>query len=81
MNETKIIPTNLKIINKTINSFTINKTFYAINQNIELIKQICQNKELDDQGQSLGTLIGKIIEDSIQTLPESKQNPAVFKQL
>jgi hypothetical protein len=81
MNETKIIPTNLKVINKKINSFTINKTQHAINQNIELIKQICHNMELGYQGQSLGTLIGKIIEETIQILPKSNHYPAVFKHI
>ncbi len=54
---------------------------YTINQNMELIKQICHNMELDYQGQSLGTLISKVIEEIIQTLPKSSHISAVFKHL
>jgi hypothetical protein len=37
--------------------------------------------ELDYQGQSLGALISKIIEETIQSLPKGNHDPAVFKQL
>ena len=37
--------------------------------------------ELDYQEQSLGSLIGNIIEDTIETLNKSSHNPSVFKHL
>ena len=81
INETKIIPTNIKMTNKKLNSFIVDNTQYAINQHIELTKQITNNMGLDYEGQSLGTLIGKIIEDTIKLLPKSNHNPNVYKQL
>jgi hypothetical protein len=81
INETKIIPSNLKMTNKKITSFNIQKTQYAINQNIELTRQIALNMEIPYEGQSLGNLIGKIIENTIKHLPKSSHNPNVFKSL
>jgi len=81
LNETKVIPTDIKMTNKKINSFVVDNTQYAINQNIELTKQIAENMGLEYEGQSLGVLIGKIIDDTIKHLPKSNHNPNVFKQL
>jgi hypothetical protein len=81
INETKIIPSNIKMTNKKITSFNIQKTQYAINQNIELTRQIALNMEVLYEGQSLGNLIGKIIEETIKHLPKSNHNPNVFKSL
>lgn len=81
LNETKTIPNEIKMYNKKISSFVINNTQYTINQNIALTKLITENMGLKYEGQSLGNLIGKIIDETIKHLPKSNHNPNVFNQL
>lgn len=48
LNETKIIPTNMRMSIGNLYSFVINETQYTVNQHIELTKQITQNMEIDN---------------------------------
>jgi len=80
INDNKI-PSNIKMIDKNINSFNWKNNQYSINQNVELTKELTETMGIEYNGQSLGGLIGKIIEETIKVLPKSSHNPEVFNNL
>lgn len=81
MNETKTIPSSIQMVNKKVQSFNCKGIKYAINQQIELTREFTSNMGLEYTGQSVSTIINKIIEDTIKILPKSSHNPNVFKNL
>lgn len=81
MNETKTIPSGIQMVNKKVQSFNCKGIKYAINQQIELTKELTSNMGMEYTGQSVSTIINKIIEDTIKILPKSSHNPNVFKNL
>lgn len=76
-----VIPKKLELHNNELVSFWIDNIQYVSNINIELNKQLCENMKQEYKGQGSGTLLFKILEETIGTFPKSSPNKFVMDKL
>jgi hypothetical protein len=81
LNKNKAIPKQITMSDKKITSFSSKENQYTINQQIGLTKILSENMGIKYEGQTLGVLINKIIENTIKVLPKSSHNPNVLQNL
>lgn len=78
LNEYQVIPTNIKMTDKSLKSFKSEKNKYIVNQNVLQVEEIVKNMGLEYSSQSISYILNIIIEQSIGTFPKSSHNPIVF---
>lgn len=77
------IPTKIVMKNKDLTAFSYGGYKYIQNDNIEVIKKLCDNMEVKYTGQGITTLLETIYKEAIgnDKLPKSTHNPYVFDSL
>lgn len=81
INENKIIPKKIKMIDRNITSFSSKNIKYIFDENTELIKNIIYNMNIEYTSQSISNILQLIIKETIEELPKSTHNPFVFNSL
>jgi hypothetical protein len=77
------IPTKIVMKNKDLTAFSYEGYKYIQNDNIEVIKKLCDNMKVKYIGQGITTLLETIYKEAIgnDKLPKSTHNPFVFNSL
>jgi hypothetical protein len=77
------IPTKIVMKNKDLTAFSYGGYKYVQNDNIDVIKKLCDNMEVKYTGQGITTLLSNIYKEAIgnDKLPKSTHNPYVFDTL
>ena len=77
------IPTKIVMKNKDLTAFSYEGYKYIQNDNIEVIKKLCDNMKVKYTGQGITTLLETIYKEAIgnDKLPKSTHNPNVFDTL
>ena len=77
------IPTKIVMKNKDLTAFSYEGYKYIQNDNIEVIKKLCDNMKVKYTGQGITTLLETIYKEAIgnDKLPKSTHNPYVFDSL
>jgi hypothetical protein len=71
------------VVPYTIILFEIGEKKYVSNENIDLIRKMCENMSIEYQGQGVGTLLLECVKQATgnERLPKSTHNPYVFETL
>jgi adenylate kinase family enzyme len=79
----KYIPQKFTMVKKELVSFKLQKKNYVMNPDVEKVKQLCNNMNLEYKGQGVGTIILECVKQATgnERLPKSTHNPYVFKTL
>jgi hypothetical protein len=79
----KKIPEKITMMNKELYGFKYADKTFVSNENIDLIKKLCSNMKIEYSGQSIGTLLKRMIQEATgnEILPKSTHNPYVFQTL
>ena len=77
------IPEKVNMLKKKLYGFKYGNNTYVSNENIDLIKKLCSNMNIEYIGQSLGGIFKIILKDVIgdEVLPKSTHNKYVFDTL
>jgi hypothetical protein len=77
------IPTKIVMKNKDLIAFSYSGYKYVQNDNIDVIKKLCDNMDIKYTGQGITTLLENIYKEAIgnNKLPKSTHNPYVFETL
>ena len=78
-----VIPERITMKKKEVVGFDIGKKKYVSNENIDLIRKMCENMNIEYQGQGVGTLLLECVKQATgnDRLPKSTHNPYVFETL
>lgn len=78
-----VIPEKITIKKKQVVGFDVEKKKFVSNENIDLIRKMCKNMNIEYQGQGVGTLMLECVKQATgnDRLPKSTHNPYVFNTL
>ena len=77
------IPVKITMKKKELVGFEIAADKFVMNENIDLIKKLCENMKIEYTGQGVGTLLLECVKQATgnERLPRSTHNPYVFNTL
>jgi len=77
------IPEKITMVKRELYGFKYGNDTFVSNENIDLVKKLCDNMNKEYSGQTLGSLLKIIVQEATgnETLPKSTHNPYVFDTL